>query len=430
MQTNYDAIIIGAGASGSTAAILLAQAGWSVALIEKQDFPRRKVCGECIAASNLPLLDVLGIGDAFAAMAGAELRRVALLCGEQAVSAALPCSEDKSHPWGRALGREHLDVLLLQRAQAVKACVLQPCTAISLSGGAGNFRCSIAFDDRDEAMTLCAPVAIAAYGSWQPLPADRTCRAAERRASDLLAFKANFSNVRLDRGLLPVLSFRGGYGGMVVADHDTATVACCIRRDRLNACRRAFPGEQAGAVVEAYLRRECVGVQDALSRAARVGPWLAAGPVRPGVRLRRRCADAFLIGNAAGEAHPIIGEGISMAIQSAWLLCEELVRSRGVLGRGIDAQQCQRQIHQRYADHWRAHFRPRMRLAALFAQAAMRPTITSSVLHLLRCAPGLLTYSARLSGKIQRLSNPAAFALLAPTLVQPAHRVVKTHLGA
>ena len=105
MQTEYDAIIIGAGVSGSTAAILLAQAGWSVALIEKQAFPRRKVCGECIAASNLPLLDVLGIGDAFAAMAGAELRRVALLCGAQSVSAPLPPSEDKSHPWGRALGR-------------------------------------------------------------------------------------------------------------------------------------------------------------------------------------------------------------------------------------------------------------------------------------------------------------------------------------
>ena len=52
------------------AAILLARAGWSVALVEKERFPRRKVCGECVAASNLPLLDALGIGDAFDAAAG------------------------------------------------------------------------------------------------------------------------------------------------------------------------------------------------------------------------------------------------------------------------------------------------------------------------------------------------------------------------
>ena len=74
MQASFDAIIIGAGPAGSSAAILLARAGWSVALVEKQVFPRRKVCGECIAASNLPLLDALGIGDAFDAAAGPELR--------------------------------------------------------------------------------------------------------------------------------------------------------------------------------------------------------------------------------------------------------------------------------------------------------------------------------------------------------------------
>ena len=32
-----------------------------------------------------------------------------------------------------------------------------------------------------------------------------------------------------------------------------------------------------------------------------------------------------MIGNAAAEAHPIIGEGISMAMQSAWLLCVRLI---------------------------------------------------------------------------------------------------------
>ena len=76
MHTTYDAIIVGAGPAGATAAILLARAGWSVALIEKQNFPRRKVCGECIAASNLPLLHAIGIDTAgLEAIAGPPLRR-------------------------------------------------------------------------------------------------------------------------------------------------------------------------------------------------------------------------------------------------------------------------------------------------------------------------------------------------------------------
>src|SRR4051812_13750866 len=62
MDCRYDAIIVGAGPAGSCAAILLAQAGWSVAIFEKRRYPCRKVCGECIAAGNLPLFDTLGIG--------------------------------------------------------------------------------------------------------------------------------------------------------------------------------------------------------------------------------------------------------------------------------------------------------------------------------------------------------------------------------
>ena len=62
MSARFDAVIVGAGPAGSSAAILLARAGWSVALVERQRFPRRKVCGECIAASNLALLDALGVG--------------------------------------------------------------------------------------------------------------------------------------------------------------------------------------------------------------------------------------------------------------------------------------------------------------------------------------------------------------------------------
>lgn len=91
----FDAIVIGAGPAGSTAAILLARADWSVALVEKQAFPRRKVCGECIAASNLPLLEALGIGPQFAALAGPELRQVELMRGDQCVRADLPPAADE-----------------------------------------------------------------------------------------------------------------------------------------------------------------------------------------------------------------------------------------------------------------------------------------------------------------------------------------------
>ena len=69
----YDALVIGGGPAGATTAFLLAQAGWSVAIVEKSGFPRRKVCGEFLSAANAELLDALGVGAAFRASAGPDI---------------------------------------------------------------------------------------------------------------------------------------------------------------------------------------------------------------------------------------------------------------------------------------------------------------------------------------------------------------------
>src|SRR5450830_1374820 len=143
MKTDFDAVIVGAGPAGSTASILLARAGWRVALVEKQLFPRRKVCGECMGATNLPILQELGIGAAFVGAAGPELRQVALMQGEKYVVADLPPAGDGPWRWGRALGRETLDTLLLEQARLSGVQVMQPCSLQALKGGAGNWQCEV-----------------------------------------------------------------------------------------------------------------------------------------------------------------------------------------------------------------------------------------------------------------------------------------------
>lgn len=409
MQTRFDAIIAGAGPAGSTAALLLARAGWSVALVEKHAFPRRKVCGECIAASNLPLVDALGIGAEFDAAAGPELRRVALMQGDHCIEADLPAADHPRHAWGRALGRETLDTLLLERARAAGVVVMQPWSVQAIDGVAGDQRCEIRAIDSVERTILRAPVAIAAHGSWEPLPSDRASWRRVRQPGDLFAFKANFVGASLADGLLPVLSFDGGYGGMVRAGGGVTTLACCVRADRLDACRRDAPGVPAGEVVEALLKRVCRGVDDALRGAQREAAWLASGPIDPGVHLRR--GDRLLrIGNAAGEAHPIIGEGISMAMQSAWLLCAQLLHAR----RTHDAANAWHDpANRRYAAEWRRHFVPRLRLAAVFAQLAMRPAAAPALQTLLTRWPGLLTQGARWAGKASCVLDPATIDRLA-----------------
>jgi 2-polyprenyl-6-methoxyphenol hydroxylase-like FAD-dependent oxidoreductase len=90
MPTVYDALIVGAGPAGATAAILLAEAGWSVALVEKAPFPRRKVCGEFLSATNLPLLRRLGVAERYEAEAGPAVRDVGLYAGDHVVTSVMP----------------------------------------------------------------------------------------------------------------------------------------------------------------------------------------------------------------------------------------------------------------------------------------------------------------------------------------------------
>src|ERR1700733_9954824 len=100
----FDALIIGGGPAGATIALLLADVGWSVAIVEKKIFPRRKVCGEFISATSLPLLETFGIADFYLTHGGPEVRRVGLFAAGTVLSSAMPPATNSLNHWGRALG--------------------------------------------------------------------------------------------------------------------------------------------------------------------------------------------------------------------------------------------------------------------------------------------------------------------------------------
>ncbi len=59
-----DVVVVGAGPSGATAALLLARAGRQVVLVDRARFPRDKACGEGLMPPGVDVLRRLGLYDA------------------------------------------------------------------------------------------------------------------------------------------------------------------------------------------------------------------------------------------------------------------------------------------------------------------------------------------------------------------------------
>lgn len=64
MQKNIDVIVAGAGPAGSMAAIALAQKGYQVLILDKNQFPREKTCGDGLPARTLRFLYEFGMEEA------------------------------------------------------------------------------------------------------------------------------------------------------------------------------------------------------------------------------------------------------------------------------------------------------------------------------------------------------------------------------
>ena len=72
----YDLIIVGGGPSGATAALYAQRQGLKTLLMDKECFPRDKVCGDALSGKTVAILHELGLFEEVGALPGADIGRI------------------------------------------------------------------------------------------------------------------------------------------------------------------------------------------------------------------------------------------------------------------------------------------------------------------------------------------------------------------
>lgn len=146
-----DIAVVGGGPAGSTAAALLAERGFRVALFEKSRHPRFHI-GESLLPANLSLFERLGVAEEVRGIGmqkwGAELVSPA---HPQPTRLAFTDAWDKSLPFAYQVRRSQFDEILFRNAARKGALALEGCRVRGVEfGGDGGARLQLRRDDGGE----------------------------------------------------------------------------------------------------------------------------------------------------------------------------------------------------------------------------------------------------------------------------------------
>ncbi|HET7873535.1 MAG TPA: NAD(P)/FAD-dependent oxidoreductase [Terriglobales bacterium] len=296
-EVEYDLIVAGAGPAGCACAITAARAGARVLLLEKDTFPRHKVCGEFVSPESLELLQSL------LRPTSAELAAFSSLSSRLTIGAARIFLDGKSitirvSPPARSVPRFDLDAALLNSARSHGASVREQTTVCEVQNRGRYFHVVTA------AQTFTGKTVVNASGRWSHLSQPKTDSGAR-----WIGFKAHFR----EAGPPPSVDlyfFPGGYCGVTPVNDgpDAAVNACAMVR--ADVCR-SLP--------------EVFAQHPELWRRSRDWEPLFPAISTSGLIFREpetRDRELLLAGDAAGFIDPFAGDGISLALHSGTLAGE------------------------------------------------------------------------------------------------------------
>lgn len=303
VKSRWDALVIGAGPAGAVAACELARRGMQTLLVDRRTFPRPKVCGGCLGARAVQLLQTAKL-DVLTAAEAVPLCQFSLRCGRQQLTLALPGGVVVSRAtFDHALARAAVEAGA-QFLSGVAAAVEPPDVNSNqqFAADAGERRTRLTFADGRE-QVVAASVVLAADGLCHPsLPRGEFPWRIEPDSRVGMGTTIRTDDSSFPSGAIHMAVGRHGYVGLT----------------RLNDGRLNVAAAFSPAAVKEYGPADCVH-RVLAECGSPTPPDIHSVPWHGTAALTRRAVRAaghrvFLLGDAAGYVEPFTGEGMTWAI--------------------------------------------------------------------------------------------------------------------
>lgn len=345
----FDVAIVGGGPAGSSCGAFCAMAGLQSLVLDREKFPREKVCGDCLNPSCWPVLERLELADRVRDLPHSKLCSVAFIAIDgREVIVNLPSGANCEISVKRSL----FDDLLLRRARELGAKVHEQTTVTGLSRN-DHWNIETASGEFFQARIL-----IGADGRNSTVA--HLCNLLPRPARERVALQAHIPLPR-DFGNRIVLQFlREGYSGQASVNETQLNLCLVGTPPTISKLRRwaesqfQLPADQGWRTITPLTRSPIPSAHENL----------------------------FFVGDAARVVEPFTGEGIYYALRSGELAANAAAK----IVRGENRQLALRNFTRAYSGMYRG----RLWINRLAREAVLRPQLGSFFVQTARVYPSIL----------------------------------------
>ncbi len=365
-KNTFDIIIVGGGLAGLVSAILLSRKNKKVLLIEKKAYPFHRVCGEYISNEVLPFLKSLGF-DPY--IYGAVAINKLLISTPSGKSVYPPLGLG-----GFGLSRYTMDQALFELAKKSGAFILTKTKVADVA-----FENDAFMVTTNNSETFFAKIVIGSYGKRDTLDKQLNRKFIQTHTGYLGVKYHIKTDYPADE--IGLHNFEQGYCGISRVENDTYNL-CYLYHRKNNAKIKDIANIEQNVLFKNPVLREIFSNSEFLFDKPVVINDFSFAP-------KSLVENHILMcGDSAGLITPLCGNGMSMAIHGAKLLCD-LIIEMSVLDSDIINLHQREVLENLYEKEWSKNFKARLFWGRTIQKLFGNSTITGMSIRSIHAVPPL-----------------------------------------